>query len=279
MNNSRTRCSLIENTSRSADGPRRPAHLQDRGRGRRHRAGIAKAAPRAVEHHHARAATGGVGRDAALRARQAAAAPVAATASCCSAYADRLLRLAEEAKAAVAGSAPRGVVRLGALESTTASRLPAILARLHRSYPDLRVELTTGTNDALTAAVARPPARCRVRGRSARAARSHASAAVRRAPRAHHVAGAPAGQAGRRRGWRLGDRLSQRLRLSPRARTLARRQEPCLGARARARLIPCHRRVRCIRHRCRRWCRSRCSTRCTAARSRAMRCPRCTVMS
>ena len=70
------------------------------------------------------------------------------------AYADRLLRLAEEAKAAVAGSAPRGALRLGALESTTASRLPQILARLHQGCPELRVELTTGTNDALTAAVA-----------------------------------------------------------------------------------------------------------------------------
>ena len=70
------------------------------------------------------------------------------------AYADRLLRLADEAKAAVAGSAPRGVFRLGALESTTASRLPFVLGRLHESCPELRVELTTGTNDALTAAVA-----------------------------------------------------------------------------------------------------------------------------
>jgi DNA-binding transcriptional LysR family regulator len=69
------------------------------------------------------------------------------------AYADRLLRLAEEARTAVAGTTPRGALRLGALESTTASRLPPILARYHRAYPAVRVELTTGTNDALTAAV------------------------------------------------------------------------------------------------------------------------------
>ena len=68
-------------------------------------------------------------------------------------YADRLLRLADEARGAVAG-VPRGVLRLGALESTTASRLPAVLTRFHRTCPDVRVELTTGTNDALTAAVA-----------------------------------------------------------------------------------------------------------------------------
>ncbi len=69
------------------------------------------------------------------------------------AYADKLLRLAEEAKTAVAGSTPRGVLRLGALESTTASRLPPVLARYHRKYPEVRVELMTGTNDFLTAAV------------------------------------------------------------------------------------------------------------------------------
>lgn len=69
------------------------------------------------------------------------------------AYADELLRLAEEARSAVAGSAPRGVLRLGALESTTASRLPPVLARYHQAFPEVRVELTTGTNDALTAAV------------------------------------------------------------------------------------------------------------------------------
>lgn len=69
-------------------------------------------------------------------------------------YAERLLRLSDEARQAMSGSAPRGVFRLGALESTTASRLPAVLAAYHAACPDVRVELTTGTNDALTAAVA-----------------------------------------------------------------------------------------------------------------------------
>ena len=46
-------------------------------------------------------------------------------------YADRMLRLADEARSAVAGL-PGGVLRLGALESTTASRLPAVLGRFHR---------------------------------------------------------------------------------------------------------------------------------------------------
>jgi len=68
-------------------------------------------------------------------------------------YAEKLLRLSEEASSAMAGSAPAGVLRLGALESTTASRLPEVLAAYHAAYPEVRIELTTGTNDALTAAV------------------------------------------------------------------------------------------------------------------------------
>lgn len=68
-------------------------------------------------------------------------------------YADQLLRLSSEARQAMAGGAPGGVLRIGALESTTASRLPAVLAAYHRRYPDVRVELTTGTNDSLVAAL------------------------------------------------------------------------------------------------------------------------------
>lgn len=68
-------------------------------------------------------------------------------------YASRLIDLSEEARHVVAGTAPQGVLKLGALESTTASRLPAMLAEFHRQYPDVRLELTTGTNDALVNAV------------------------------------------------------------------------------------------------------------------------------
>jgi len=68
-------------------------------------------------------------------------------------YADKLLRLSAEALGAVSNAPPRGLLRLGALESTTASRLPQVLAAYHKAYPDVRVELMTGTNDALTAAV------------------------------------------------------------------------------------------------------------------------------
>lgn len=69
-------------------------------------------------------------------------------------YADRLLRLADEAKGAVTGGIPRGVLRLGALESTTASRLPAVFSEFHRRFPAVSMELKTGTNDGLVAAVA-----------------------------------------------------------------------------------------------------------------------------
>ena len=68
-------------------------------------------------------------------------------------YAEKLLRLSDEAASALAGTAPSGLLRLGALESTTASRLPPVLAAYHEAYPEVRIELTTGTNDALTAAV------------------------------------------------------------------------------------------------------------------------------
>jgi DNA-binding transcriptional LysR family regulator len=64
-------------------------------------------------------------------------------------YAERLIQLSDEARAVVSAKAPQGVLKLGALESTTASRLPLILAKLHQRYPDVRLELTTGTNDDL----------------------------------------------------------------------------------------------------------------------------------
>ena len=64
-------------------------------------------------------------------------------------YAQRLLRLCGEAQAAVQCNAPQGVFRLGSLESTAAARLPSILSSYHRAYPDVRLELVTGTSAAL----------------------------------------------------------------------------------------------------------------------------------
>jgi DNA-binding transcriptional LysR family regulator len=65
------------------------------------------------------------------------------------AYAERLLRLSSEAEAALRTGAPRGTLRIGTLESTAAARLPPILARYHTAYPDVQIDLVTGTSGAL----------------------------------------------------------------------------------------------------------------------------------
>jgi DNA-binding transcriptional LysR family regulator len=68
-------------------------------------------------------------------------------------FVEQLLRLAEQAHNAVLGDAPRGVLRIGTLESTAASRLPPLLAHYHEQYPAVRVELATNTTDALVEGV------------------------------------------------------------------------------------------------------------------------------
>lgn len=64
-------------------------------------------------------------------------------------YARRLLQLAAEARASVGNGTLNGTLKLGALESTTASRLPKLWVEFHAHHPDVHVELVTGTNDAL----------------------------------------------------------------------------------------------------------------------------------
>jgi DNA-binding transcriptional LysR family regulator len=59
-------------------------------------------------------------------------------------YAERIIALASEAKVALRDSGPRGVLRLGAMESTAAVRLPAPLSRLQSRHRDLAIELHTG---------------------------------------------------------------------------------------------------------------------------------------
>ncbi len=68
-------------------------------------------------------------------------------------YADRLLALAEEAQSAVQDAQPRGVFRLGSLESTAAVRLPAILTEFSKGYPQVTLELRTGNPTQLAAAI------------------------------------------------------------------------------------------------------------------------------
>ena len=69
------------------------------------------------------------------------------------AYADRLLHLSVEAEAALRNGIPAGTLQIGALESTAATRLPPILSGYHQRYPDVRIELVTGTTGALIAKV------------------------------------------------------------------------------------------------------------------------------
>ncbi|AOK30011.1 MULTISPECIES: LysR substrate-binding domain-containing protein [Burkholderia] len=64
-------------------------------------------------------------------------------------YAERLLALADEARHAIREDKPRGRLRFGAMESMAATRLPALLARYHQQWPDVTLELVTGTTGHL----------------------------------------------------------------------------------------------------------------------------------
>ena len=63
--------------------------------------------------------------------------------------ATKLLLLAEEVRAGLSDTPVAGCLRIGAMESTAATRLPEILARFHKQYPDTQLELSTGTARAL----------------------------------------------------------------------------------------------------------------------------------
>ena len=64
-------------------------------------------------------------------------------------YAERLLQLSMEASEALNEGKPRGVFRIGTMESTAAARLPEILSRYHQLYPDVKIELKTDTAGGL----------------------------------------------------------------------------------------------------------------------------------
>jgi len=65
-------------------------------------------------------------------------------------YAARMLSLADEARRAVhPDAAPCGPLRIGAIESSATSRLPRLLARFHARYPEVSLELSTGTGPQL----------------------------------------------------------------------------------------------------------------------------------
>jgi len=68
-------------------------------------------------------------------------------------YAERLLALADEARDAVRDGSPRGALVLGAMESTSAVRLPGPLSDFVRLYPAVKLALKTGNPQQLAAAV------------------------------------------------------------------------------------------------------------------------------
>ena len=64
-------------------------------------------------------------------------------------YAQRLLALADEAREAMSPDQPAGVLRIGALESTAATRLPSLLSVYHSRWPQVELEISIGTSCSL----------------------------------------------------------------------------------------------------------------------------------
>jgi len=64
-------------------------------------------------------------------------------------YSERILGLVQEARQAVLPQGPRGRLRVGAMESTAASRLPGPLAAFHQRWPEVQLELTTAASQML----------------------------------------------------------------------------------------------------------------------------------
>ncbi|MBN3726872.1 putrescine utilization regulator PtrR [Burkholderia sp. Ac-20379] len=59
-------------------------------------------------------------------------------------YTGKILSLVSEARAVTAGQQPAGRFALGALESTAAVRIPALLATYNQHFPQVALELATG---------------------------------------------------------------------------------------------------------------------------------------
>ncbi|EDH0317020.1 LysR family transcriptional regulator [Salmonella enterica] len=64
-------------------------------------------------------------------------------------YSQQILALVDEARMVVAGEEPQGLFSLGALESTAAVRIPALLAGFNQRYPKIQFALTTGSSGAM----------------------------------------------------------------------------------------------------------------------------------
>ena len=61
-------------------------------------------------------------------------------------YAQRILALSEEAMSMTHSGEPGGNFALGSMESTAATRLPALLAAYHHRFPSVALSLITGTS-------------------------------------------------------------------------------------------------------------------------------------
>ncbi|GEO16172.1 LysR family transcriptional regulator [Microvirga aerophila] len=64
-------------------------------------------------------------------------------------HAERLLQMADLAEQELRSGGVRGLLKLGSLESAAGARLPPMLSAFHAQYPDVSIELQTGTTTAL----------------------------------------------------------------------------------------------------------------------------------
>lgn len=67
------------------------------------------------------------------------------------AYAERMLQAHDEALALFKGGNVSGSLRVGAMETTTALRLPPLLTQFHADHPEVDLKLTTGPTAKLVA--------------------------------------------------------------------------------------------------------------------------------
>lgn len=68
-------------------------------------------------------------------------------------YARRLLALADEARQAMHPTRPGGVLRIGAMESTAATRLPSIVSAFHQQWLSVDLKVSTGHSQALVSSL------------------------------------------------------------------------------------------------------------------------------
>ena len=103
-------------------------------------------------------------------------------------YVTRLSALLKEAQeAARDDGTPRGTVRIGALETTAALRLPPILTAYTQAYPDVALVVTTGTSCSLVEDILAHRPRRGIRSRPCPPRRSSGSAGFPGRADAHYV--------------------------------------------------------------------------------------------